>query len=531
MAMTIDSLRTLAAQSTIGKSQIMTYGDEGRNQIVGLKGVPRKLSDAARTEFDQNTILLKSRILTAVRDAIGGQENATFKKIEELFFGKLGPDHRFDASTAAKALSMRTFRDVMAQVDVELNRQQRVKDECLSTIDVLCDCGALSASDKESLLQRLNDSSSTGIDATHKEVEAKLDDYLNETGDLKHQPDESTFEVQQATQAKVRSLIREFGKSLKLTSLQGNTPENVDAVIGFARQIAETCRHQMGRDYSARGIIRAVVKEALSDRSLLAWVRGNLELLNVAADKMMSISGDNRWNDQVRYQAIEKEGKNLTKDEVKALDRFSDTQAMHMIISNLNALNMQFAPCLTDVSQESMNLKSDVAKKINLDGIKELYPNGFPDEDDTFKHMVPTVSSLQQKHGLDGLQANIQATREQIVGFANDLHKAFQNPHFLSTKGQILALNYQFRSNPQLMAWVKDNATVFKQAITDLQSEIDSFKTEHGKDFEKARSLYKAKRTPEQQELYKVGQSHELMQYIVNSLANLVNEGVGSLEK
>ena len=111
--MNIESLRSFVAfNADIGEKQTVTFGDDAKQRIVGLDGNPRKLAPAEKLELDQNTILLKSRILSAVRDAVGGDQAQIFRDVETMLFGKLS-NGRFTEKNAAKPLLMRDLRKVV----------------------------------------------------------------------------------------------------------------------------------------------------------------------------------------------------------------------------------------------------------------------------------------------------------------------------------------------------------------------------------------------------------------------------------
>lgn len=112
--MNIESLHQFVAfNTTIGDKQTVTFGDDNKQKLVGLNGSPRELGDAAKLELDQNTILLKSRILTAVRDAVGDDQSAVFRNIETMLFGKLDKRGQFVEKNAAKPLTMRDLKKVV----------------------------------------------------------------------------------------------------------------------------------------------------------------------------------------------------------------------------------------------------------------------------------------------------------------------------------------------------------------------------------------------------------------------------------
>lgn len=114
MSMDINTLRSyVQANTTVADDQTVGFKDTSKK--TGLQGTGRTFGDAAKTADAQDTILLKSNILSAVRDSAGA-DSAAFKNLEEKFFGKL-EGKQYSAENAAKPLTMRDLRAALESVD------------------------------------------------------------------------------------------------------------------------------------------------------------------------------------------------------------------------------------------------------------------------------------------------------------------------------------------------------------------------------------------------------------------------------
>lgn len=114
MSMDIATLRNyVQANTTVADDQTVGFKDTSKK--TGLQGTGRTFGDAAKTADAQDTILLKSNILSAVRDSAGA-DSAAFKNLEEKFFGKL-EGKQYSVENASKPLTMRDLRTALASVD------------------------------------------------------------------------------------------------------------------------------------------------------------------------------------------------------------------------------------------------------------------------------------------------------------------------------------------------------------------------------------------------------------------------------
>lgn len=121
----LQAFRNIAANTAIKDTHHVYIANEDKTKLcfnVGNKPVGFKKPTG--NELAQDSIYMRSQLLRAVRDRLGGTESAAFQEIEtklfgKLFFVKLG-DGQFSPKIASKPLKMREIKSVLAILDAEL---------------------------------------------------------------------------------------------------------------------------------------------------------------------------------------------------------------------------------------------------------------------------------------------------------------------------------------------------------------------------------------------------------------------------
>lgn len=91
-------------------------GEKTRVGIVGQKALSgRRIAEMDDFERRQDTVYLRGQLLTAIRDGLQGvrDREARFAAAEEVLFGRLDEEGRFDPAVAARPLTVREIREAM----------------------------------------------------------------------------------------------------------------------------------------------------------------------------------------------------------------------------------------------------------------------------------------------------------------------------------------------------------------------------------------------------------------------------------
>lgn len=94
-------------------SEIVQYS----RLCFNAEGKPREFKRPEGLDREQGSIYMRSKLLSLVRDSLGGIDSEAFKEIETKLFGKLGKNGRFDEKFAAKPLKKRDIKAVLATLD------------------------------------------------------------------------------------------------------------------------------------------------------------------------------------------------------------------------------------------------------------------------------------------------------------------------------------------------------------------------------------------------------------------------------
>lgn len=114
---TLDTFRIVANNSKLGKDEALTFSDDNKTVICGLRGQKRSVKTADDIDLKQNAIYMRSSLLTGIRDKLGlSADSPAFKKFEKMIFGEL-VNGRFDAEVASKPLAKREIKTILDELD------------------------------------------------------------------------------------------------------------------------------------------------------------------------------------------------------------------------------------------------------------------------------------------------------------------------------------------------------------------------------------------------------------------------------
>lgn len=134
MGLTIDSFRAIANDTSVSDRKYVYFANgkeaEGSKTIAKFSKLcfntaesrPREFKRPEGADREQGSALMRSQLLTLVRDRLGGTNSAAFKEIETKLFGKL-KNGQFDPEVAAKPLRKRDIKAVLTKMDLELAKR------------------------------------------------------------------------------------------------------------------------------------------------------------------------------------------------------------------------------------------------------------------------------------------------------------------------------------------------------------------------------------------------------------------------
>lgn len=134
MDLTIDSFRAIANDTSVSDRKYVYFANgkeaESDKPIAKFTKLcfnteesrPREFKRPEGADREQGSALMRSQLLTLVRDRLGGEDSAAFKEIETKLFGKL-KNGQFDPEAAAKPLRKRDIKAVLTKMDLELARR------------------------------------------------------------------------------------------------------------------------------------------------------------------------------------------------------------------------------------------------------------------------------------------------------------------------------------------------------------------------------------------------------------------------
>lgn len=113
----LDTFRSIANNSKIGKNESLMFKDDDKTVICGINGHKYQFKAVTDIDRQQNSIYMRSSLLSGIRDNLGlSDDSAAFKKFERLIFGDL-VDGQFDAAFASKPLVKREIKAVLNELD------------------------------------------------------------------------------------------------------------------------------------------------------------------------------------------------------------------------------------------------------------------------------------------------------------------------------------------------------------------------------------------------------------------------------
>lgn len=124
----LQAFRGIAADTTVSDSKFVYFanGKETNGSTVAAfsklcfnaEGKPREFKRPEGLDREQGSILMRSNLLSAVRDQVGA-DSPVFKEIETKLFGKL-VHGQFDPKVSAQPLRKRDIQAVLKMVDKEM---------------------------------------------------------------------------------------------------------------------------------------------------------------------------------------------------------------------------------------------------------------------------------------------------------------------------------------------------------------------------------------------------------------------------
>lgn len=128
MAIELQTFRAFVA-GDIGNGKTVTVGSADKTQLAQTRYTgdrPLASRAIAQVETSQDNIYVRSQLLSVVRDALGGEDDAYFSQLQEKLLGISASAPQADLKTASKELTVRDVRAVLAGLDARL-AQKAVK--------------------------------------------------------------------------------------------------------------------------------------------------------------------------------------------------------------------------------------------------------------------------------------------------------------------------------------------------------------------------------------------------------------------
>ncbi len=150
MAISLDTFRNFAALQNLGDGKNVFVSGEDKTGLAARRDVgDRSLSSRdVKLAQAQDNIYVRSQLLSAVRDALGGEGDCVFRNLQARLFGITAAHPGADAEIAAKPLTMREVRAALGAVDIRL-QQREVAQQFNARIDAAFASPKVSAANRE----------------------------------------------------------------------------------------------------------------------------------------------------------------------------------------------------------------------------------------------------------------------------------------------------------------------------------------------------------------------------------------------
>ncbi len=150
MPISLETFRNFAALSNLGDGKNVFVSGEDKTGLAARRDVgDRSLSSRdVKLAQAQDNIYVRSQLLSAVRDALGGEGDCVFRNLQARLFGITAAHPGADAEIAAKPLTMREVRAALGAVDIRL-QQREVAQQFNARIDAAFASPKVSAANRE----------------------------------------------------------------------------------------------------------------------------------------------------------------------------------------------------------------------------------------------------------------------------------------------------------------------------------------------------------------------------------------------
>ncbi len=150
MPITLDTFRNFAALQNLGNNKNVFVSGEDKAGLSARRDVGPRSLDARDVKLAQmqDNIYVRSQLLNAVRDALGGENDTLFTRLQERLFGISGDHPGADTEIASKPLKMREVRAALTAVDIRL-QQREVTQQFNARIDAAFASPKVSAENRE----------------------------------------------------------------------------------------------------------------------------------------------------------------------------------------------------------------------------------------------------------------------------------------------------------------------------------------------------------------------------------------------